>query len=473
LDTPPPQNGLPGPWIDSFASRAHEELLSVAQAARRLGVARSRVYQLVSSGALDDAGTQPLRLTAVSVERRAHAAPPVGALLAPLGAWAVLALACGDPALRAHVAGLLSDPDRSRARSRLQRQSFLTLVPRLRARSINRRFAIAPERRVDILADARLVLAGSTAARALAWDLPSTSDSDQWPLEAYVAEGQLAAVFEEYQLERDDSGDILLRSVPEPWPFPPHARVVPPLVAALDLTESIYAPLAELGAGRLTELAVDVVADWQQRPPRRRPIRPLIPTGASALHAGPTRRRRIDQEIWEDRAEQDADHLVALLFVAASAVRRVEVAETLRVGPARLSRACAVLRADPPRGLRLQESGDRLGLVSAPDCAAVVERHFGQPVPEPLSQAALETLSIVAYEQPVTRADIRGIRGVDSDAVVETLMSRGLVAEDPHFGGRGRPAFLVTTPIFLRTMGLGSLTELPPRPAPSHADQPS
>ena len=96
-----------------------------------------------------------------------------------------------------------------------------------------------------------------------------------------------------------------------------------------------------------------------------------------------------------------------------------------------------------------------------------LERHLRPPKVEPLSQAALETLSIVAYEQPVTRADIRGIRGVDGDAVVETLLARGLIAEDPRFGGRGRPTFLVTTPIFLRSMGLASLAELPPRPAPA------
>jgi hypothetical protein len=102
-------------------------------------------------------------------------------------------------------------------------------VPRLRARSINRRFGIAPERLGEVLADARLILAGSAAARALAWDFPSPSpSSDEWPLEAYVAEGQLAAVFEQYQLERDEPGELLLRSVTEPWPFPPHTRVVPP-----------------------------------------------------------------------------------------------------------------------------------------------------------------------------------------------------------------------------------------------------
>jgi segregation and condensation protein B len=70
---------------------------------------------------------------------------------------------------------------------------------------------------------------------------------------------------------------------------------------------------------------------------------------------------------------------------------------------------------------------------------------------------------------PVTRADIRAMRGVDSDAVVETVMARKLVAEDPRFGGRGRPAFLVTTAEFLRRFGLSSLADLPPRPHPAKA----
>jgi len=81
----------------------------------------------------------------------------------------------------------------------------------------------------------------------------------------------------------------------------------------------------------------------------------------------------------------------------------------------------------------------------------------------PLSQAALDTLAIIAYEQPITRADIRGIRSVDSDTAVETLRARGLIAEDPRFGGRGRPGFLITTPAFLGYFGLTSLTDLPPR----------
>ncbi|MBV9599871.1 MAG: SMC-Scp complex subunit ScpB [Chloroflexi bacterium] len=75
-------------------------------------------------------------------------------------------------------------------------------------------------------------------------------------------------------------------------------------------------------------------------------------------------------------------------------------------------------------------------------------------------QNALEAL---AYEQPVSRADISHIRGTDRTGAVDTLLARGLIVDDARFGGRGRPAFLVTTDRFLQVMGLGSLAELPPR----------
>lgn len=179
------------------------------------------------------------------------------------------------------------------------------------------------------------------------------------------------------------------------------------------------------------------------------------------------KRSGIADEVWDDRAEADAEQLVGLLFVAAEPLKRSEITEALRISPARLGRACTVLHADPPRGLRLLDSGDQLTLVSAPACAATIERYLGQGPPEALlSQAALEVLAIVAYEQPVTRADIRSIRGVDSDGPVETLMARKLIAEDPRFGGRGRPAFLVTTELFLRSFGLCSLADLPPEQTP-------
>jgi hypothetical protein len=94
-----------------------------------------------------------------------------------------------------------------------------------------------------------------------------------------------------------------------------------------------------------------------------------------------------------------------------------------------------------PKGLRLQDTGDQLTLVSAPACTAAIERYLRKPPPEALSRAALEVLAIVAYEQPVMRADIRAIRGVDSDAVVETRMARRLIAEDPPLRRPRSPRF--------------------------------
>jgi segregation and condensation protein B len=99
--------------------------------------------------------------------------------------------------------------------------------------------------------------------------------------------------------------------------------------------------------------------------------------------------------------------------------------------------------------------------VTAPDVGKLMETFLHVDPPEALSQAALEALAIVAYEQPVSRVDISHIRGVDSAGVVDTLLARGLIADDARFGGRGRPAFLVTTDRFLQVMGIGSLAELP------------
>jgi segregation and condensation protein B len=376
----------------------------------------------------------------------------------------VLALASGDGAFLKHVAGLLADPYRSRARGRLKERGLLELLPRLRKRSTCRGFVVGAHQLVDLLADPRLVLGGASAARLVDWQLPEGS----WPVEAYVPERQLADVVERYALDRDDQQpDLLLRSTSEPWPFPPHARVAPALIAAFDLFESALPELIAVGRSRLEELARDVEPDWRQRPPRRRPVRPIVPSGR--VQAGTVRlprRSKVADEFWDDRVEADAEQLVGLLFVAAEPLKRPEITETLRISPARLARACAVLQMDPPRGLRLLDSGDRLTLVSAPAVTAAVERYLNGGAPEALSQAALEVLAIVAYEQPVTRADIRSIRGVDSDGPVETLMARKLIEEDPRFGGRGRPSFLVTTELFLRRFGLGSLADLPPRQSP-------
>jgi segregation and condensation protein B len=152
---------------------------------------------------------------------------------------------------------------------------------------------------------------------------------------------------------------------------------------------------------------------------------------------------------------------VALLFVTGG-LRRIELAEALKISSNRLDRACAFLHASPPHGLALLDTGERLELASAPDCGPLIERYLRKPAAEPLSQAALEVLSIVAYAQPITRADISHTRATDSSGVIDTLLARGLIADDPRFGGRGRPSFLVTTAEFLHAWGLSSLADLPP-----------
>jgi segregation and condensation protein B len=439
-------------------------MLAPVEAARRLGVTRSRIYALVQQGELDDVGGQTLRVTLESVERRLAANAPVGEPIKPLGAWAILALASSDAAFRVHVGARLSRWEQSRARLRVKERGLLEIAPRLRQRCVARRYIAGAEALLGVLEDARVVLAGTSALRQHGWQLP---DGD-WPVELYVPEAALVDVIERYSLEMagEQTVDVVLRAVPDPWPFPAHLRVAPEIVSALDLAESHTPSLAELGLARLKELAEGIEPSWERRPPRRRPLRSVVPSSARGPRPHPRlQHSAVADAAWDDRAEQDARGLVALLFVAGG-MRRTELSEALRLSAGRLDRACAFLNVSPPHGLALLESGDRIELVSAADCGPVIERFMNRPAPEPLSQAAMEVLSIVAYEQPITRAEIRHIRGTDSSGVIETLLARRLIEDDPRFGGRGRPSFLATTADFLRSLGLGSLAELPPRPVP-------
>jgi segregation and condensation protein B len=115
--------------------------------------------------------------------------------------------------------------------------------------------------------------------------------------------------------------------------------------------------------------------------------------------------------------------------------------------------------------VRLQRGPDGAQLVTAPESAAHVEYFLGMEAARRLSTAALETLAIVAYRQPVTRGTIETIRGVSSDAAVATLRARGLIAEGGRAEGPGRPVLWVTTQRFLHHFGLERPSDLPPLPA--------
>ncbi|HWO93283.1 MAG TPA: SMC-Scp complex subunit ScpB, partial [Dehalococcoidia bacterium] len=122
--------------------------------------------------------------------------------------------------------------------------------------------------------------------------------------------------------------------------------------------------------------------------------------------------------------------LESLLFVADEPVSLGELAEALGVSARAVSSALDELAAaSAERGVRVQRAGDRVQLVTNPEAAPFVERFLGRDIPQRLSVAALETLAIIAYRQPVTRAVVDQIRGVNSDRALSTLRARGLIEE--------------------------------------------
>ena len=152
----------------------------------------------------------------------------------------------------------------------------------------------------------------------------------------------------------------------------------------------------------------------------------------------------------------------ALLFVSDGPVEPASLARALNVPRRRVERAFEPLaRSLRERGMRLQLGPDGAQLVTAPEAAPYVEYFLGLEATRRLTNASLETLAIVAYRQPVTRATIESIRGVNSDAAIATLRARGLVDASGRAPGPGRPTLFVTTQRFLEHFGLGRPDELP------------
>jgi segregation and condensation protein B len=153
----------------------------------------------------------------------------------------------------------------------------------------------------------------------------------------------------------------------------------------------------------------------------------------------------------------------SLLFVADEPVAVDRLASVLEVGPDQVEQALAELNDEyAGRGLRLQHKKQRVQMVTAPEAADWVRRFLGLELTGKLSSAALETLAIIAYRQPVTRGDVEAVRGVNSDSVIRTLVHRGLVEEQGRLEQAGRPIIYGTTFEFLQEFGLSSLDQLPP-----------
>lgn len=152
----------------------------------------------------------------------------------------------------------------------------------------------------------------------------------------------------------------------------------------------------------------------------------------------------------------------SLLFVAPEAVKVSTLADALEETAERIEESLAELAAGhAARGVRVQRLGERVQLVSAPEAAAAIERFLGLDLTTKLSPAALETLAIIAYKQPVTRAQIDELRGVASDGVLRTLIHRNLVEQGERLEQAGRPFQFRTTFDFLQHFGLQSLEDLP------------
>jgi segregation and condensation protein B len=155
--------------------------------------------------------------------------------------------------------------------------------------------------------------------------------------------------------------------------------------------------------------------------------------------------------------------LEALLFVAAEPVGPAQLATALDVSPSVIERGLNELGASLAiRGLRLQRHAGRVQLTTAPQLAELIERFLGLEATTHLSRAALETLAIIAYQQPVTRPQIDSIRGVNSDSMMKSLLNKGLILESGRADGPGRPILYSTTPEFLQHFGLNSILEMPP-----------
>ena len=151
----------------------------------------------------------------------------------------------------------------------------------------------------------------------------------------------------------------------------------------------------------------------------------------------------------------------ALLLVAPGPATTDELARGAGVDRRQVEAALAELEQSDGRGWVIQRHGDRVQIATAPRFAPYVRRFLGLEQEARLSSAALETLAIVAYRQPVTRAEIDAVRGVDCSGVLTTLLGRGLIEVVGRRATVGSPLEYATTPEFLLHFGLRSLAELP------------
>mgnify|MGYP001214860197 CR=1 FL=1 len=157
--------------------------------------------------------------------------------------------------------------------------------------------------------------------------------------------------------------------------------------------------------------------------------------------------------------------LEGLLFVAGEEGLSVKaMAEVVEMPPDVVADVLEDLRQDliqSGRGIRIGETAGGFRLTSVPEHAPYLEKLAASPVRAQLSQAALETLAIIAYRQPITRIEIEEIRGVSADRAIQTLLAKDLIEEVGRADALGKPILYGTTKTFLDSFGLAGLDQLP------------
>ena len=154
----------------------------------------------------------------------------------------------------------------------------------------------------------------------------------------------------------------------------------------------------------------------------------------------------------------------SLLFVAEEPQEIGTLSKTLNTPRQGIERAIeALIESTASRGIFVQRNGDRVQLSTTPEAAPYIE-HFLEVEHGRLSRASLETLAIIAYRQPATRATVESVRGVNADHSVATLLARGLIEDVGRVSGPGRAVLFGTTLRFLEYFGLQKPDDLPPLP---------
>jgi segregation and condensation protein B len=162
--------------------------------------------------------------------------------------------------------------------------------------------------------------------------------------------------------------------------------------------------------------------------------------------------------------ESMAAAIESLLFVSGRPLALNELRKLLDTDDTHLAEGLQILEQqldNMERGIRLQRLGEQVQLVTAPANARYIAALLGLPMTAKLTAAALETLAVISYRQPVTRTQIEAVRGVNSDRALASLIQHGLVTEVGRAQTIGRPTLFATTPEFLQQFGLTKLEQLP------------